>query len=497
MFRNSNLFIFVAYGYVHGEYFMKYFVSFLTFLCVALSDLHGATLYVTSLDDSGPGTLRQAFADAASGDNIEFSVTGTITLLSAITTPPSTDRTVSINTNKVSGITLSGGNSTNTFVLSTGTTNIYNITFIDGYTPGNYGGAIRIASQGVVFYARVNIYNCTFRDNVAGTTSGAIGISSFSVVRIYNCLFENNNGPYNAGAIGTFGDTEIYNSTFVGNSTSAHGGAIFQFASGTVDIENCTITQNTGPLGGGIANINTAANSMTIKNCIIQGNSSSNNFHDMYTGSGAGISSSGYNLIGTTLGANLTGDLTGNITGQSALLQPLQNNGGPTKTMLPGFGSPAYNAGGTPSQSTDQRGFPRTVGITDIGAVENQSPVSVTTSPIINIVETQANSGGNVTGGDNPHKRGLVWGTTNNPTLASSLGSTDDGNITGSFSTVMTGLTPGVKYFVRAYGLSLDESEHYGNQRIFTTIPTLGEWGLIILGLLLASFGAYRIYKMT
>lgn len=476
---------------------MRFFTTLLAALFLVLSYSTGATIYVTSLDDSGPGTLRQAFADAATGDNIEFSVTGTIVLATPITTADDLDKTISINTNQVSGITISGDNVTNAFVLRNSTTNIYNITFINGFSSDNYGGAIRMLAQNSFYYPRVNIYNCTFRDNVAGTIGGALGISFYSVVRIYNCLFENNNGPFNGGAIATFGYTQIYNSTFVGNSTTSNGGAILQLGSGSVYIENCTITQNTGPLGGGITNLNTSANSMTIKNCIIQGNSSSNNYHDMFTGSGVEITSAGYNLIGTTSGANLTGDLTGNIIGQSALLQPLQNNGGPTKTMMPGFGSPAYNAGGTPTQSTDQRGLPRTVGATDIGAVENQHPVSVTTLPITNVADTQANGGGNVSGGDNPHKRGLVWGTVNNPTLASAAGFTDDGNITGSFSTVMTGLTPGVKYFVRAYGQSLDESEHYGNQRIFTTIPTLGEWGLIIFGLLLASFGAYRIYKMS
>ena len=42
----------------------------------------GATLTVTSLADGGPGTLRQRIAAAASGDTINFKVTGTIVLTS-------------------------------------------------------------------------------------------------------------------------------------------------------------------------------------------------------------------------------------------------------------------------------------------------------------------------------------------------------------------------------------------------------------------------------
>jgi hypothetical protein len=39
-----------------------------------------ANVTVTMLDDSGPGSLRQAIADAVSGDTIDFAVTGMIRL---------------------------------------------------------------------------------------------------------------------------------------------------------------------------------------------------------------------------------------------------------------------------------------------------------------------------------------------------------------------------------------------------------------------------------
>jgi hypothetical protein len=44
--------------------------------------LHAATITVTNANDSGPGSLRQALANANNGDRINFAVTGTIMLTS-------------------------------------------------------------------------------------------------------------------------------------------------------------------------------------------------------------------------------------------------------------------------------------------------------------------------------------------------------------------------------------------------------------------------------
>ena len=41
---------------------------------------HAATITVTNTNDSGPGSLRQALANANNGDRINFGVTGTIAL---------------------------------------------------------------------------------------------------------------------------------------------------------------------------------------------------------------------------------------------------------------------------------------------------------------------------------------------------------------------------------------------------------------------------------
>src|SRR5262249_31337854 len=93
------------------------------------------------------------------------------------------------------------------------------------------------------------------------------------------------------------------------------------------------------------------------------------------------VVSRGHNLIGKADGA--FGWVASDLIGTSAspldpLVGPLQDNGGPTKTMALRFGSPAIDArdstnGGLPVPATDQRGRPRVVnGTIDIGAFETQ-----------------------------------------------------------------------------------------------------------------------------
>jgi len=51
-------------------------------LAATTMQAHAATITVTNTNDSGPGSLRQALANANNGDRINFAVTGTITLTS-------------------------------------------------------------------------------------------------------------------------------------------------------------------------------------------------------------------------------------------------------------------------------------------------------------------------------------------------------------------------------------------------------------------------------
>ncbi len=76
---------------------------------------------------------------------------------------------------------------------------------------------------------------------------------------------------------------------------------------------------------------------------------------------------------------------------------------------------------------------------------------TVTTTAVTSPTSTTAVSGGNITndGGAPITARGVCWATTANP-VATGLHTTD-GTGTGSFTSNITGLTPGATYHVRAY----------------------------------------------
>lgn len=97
------------------------------------------------------------------------------------------------------------------------------------------------------------------------------------------------------------------------------------------------------------------------------------------------------------------------------------------------------------------------------------------TTAVTAINTTVAVSGGNITsdGGATVTAKGVVWGTSQNPTIALST-KTTDGSGVGSFVSNISNLTANTTYYVRAYATnSLGTS--YGNEINFTTMPTIGQ----------------------
>jgi hypothetical protein len=281
----------------------------------------------------------------------------------------------------VQNSTLSGNSSGG--ILNAGTATIQNSTL-----SGNSGGAI--SNRGTA-----TVQNSTLSGN-----SGS-GIINGGTATVQNSTLSGNTVS-NGGGILNAGTVTVQNSTLTGNTASNGGGGILN--TGTATIENSTLSGNSAGFGSGIAIYNTA----TIRNSTISGNSASGN-------GGGGIFNSGTATIESTIISGNTGRRGSEIWNQktihlnannligsnpiattqaldnviigateitatsdgtwptdlAAILSPLASNGGLTQTHALVAGSPAINAGGTTSLTTDQRGIARPQGTaSDIGAFE-------------------------------------------------------------------------------------------------------------------------------
>jgi len=105
---------------------------------------------------------------------------------------------------------------------------------------------------------------------------------------------------------------------------------------------------------------------------------------------------------------------------------------------------------------------------------EASVPPTVTTSDVTSLTTNSALCGGEVTdeGSESVTARGVCWGKDPNPTITNST--TNDGTGPGSFTSSLTGLSPGTKYYVRAYATS-SAGTSYGNEHNFTTGAVLAE----------------------
>jgi hypothetical protein len=357
--------------------------------------MSGQTIQVTTLNDSGVGSLRaaitQANADAtktASPDLITFAsgLTGSIDLQTPL--PDITD-SIEIEGPGARLITIDAGavpRSADAPVLYDDTPS--SSLTISGLTVANaYGGAYR---GGFLYaeHATVRLLDDSFsHDSAPGDKQGGAGgggavYAHFSSLTAYGCLFTDNHGDYGGALAVTEGTLSVIDSTFANNSARGFGGAI-NLAGSTGTVTASTITGNsvkyTGPpsgpdgghigYGGGIAAL--GASKLTLIDSIVAGNHASGNamatpprpstnHRDVYIDVDDGSQL-------TALFSLIENDIQGlplnssDITGKSPDLGPLQNNGGETNTEVPFATSPVINAGTAVGLGVDQRGFRRTV----------------------------------------------------------------------------------------------------------------------------------------
>ena len=379
---------------------------FLTGLILS-QDADATILTVSSLADSGPGSLRDQVAAAAPGDTIDFSVTGTI---DTVTPPISIDKDLTIIGPGAGILTISGVyNTTGTrssdgaiFKINSGIVGISGLTLRDGAGAaiGNevFGGAICMTG------GTATVAGCVLTGNRADY-GGAIALTGGSLTISGTSISNNDIGEYRlGGGIYTSGGTLAVTSSTVSGNIAGFGGGILNDG-GTVTIWNSCISGNTAKSlitradatatfsrygwGGGIFNSN---GSVTITNSTLSGNVAQGDDGTTFSGGGGIYTESILTVVNSTIagnfsvsgggiqkidgtvslsnsivadnsaptGADISGTSTGdynlvqkgsfptgtnNITGQDAKLGVLSSNGGPTKTHALLSGSPALDAG--------------------------------------------------------------------------------------------------------------------------------------------------------
>jgi hypothetical protein len=258
--------------------FSSVLIRFITAAIFVISGpvaVSAATYTVSNLNDSGPGSLRQAINDAngtLGTSTINFSVSGTI--------PVTSGELNIISSLKISGpgsgsLTVSGNNTSRIFNVNANHVTISGITIQNGST-GSSGGGINNAGS-------LTVRDCTITGNSAGASFGG-GINNDGTLDIYNTTISNNFGGLAGGAINNYGALTIMGSAIYGNTSPSYGAGIN--SNGTLTIIGSTLTSNTGTSscrGGGLLN---SGGTVQISGSSISSNTSG-------SGGGGGIANDG------------------------------------------------------------------------------------------------------------------------------------------------------------------------------------------------------------
>lgn len=367
-------------------------------VCMAATSAYGATITVTSLDDAGAGTLREAITTAngsAGADEIVFNagLNGVIPLASDL---PAITEQLTIAGPGPRNVTISGQN-TRRVLSANASLTISGVRLANGFTDRGAGIAFNDST------GMLTVADCHFDQNTVTVDGGAIVILAGSV-KVERTTFTTDQAAGNGGVIwyGQGGGTPtatFTNCTFVNNFASSNGGAIRQFntTAYTSALTNCTFVVNNAGSGGGA--IAVAGGSMTLLNNLFTANAAGGNPGGHIRITGGTVTSLGHNLFGDLDGSNLTPDATdkfgviGSQLNTGVLIAFPFNNGGLTDTTPLLSSSIAIDGGAAAGAPvSDQRGFPRVGCSPDVGAFEVQTPADSDGDGVINCLDMCPNT---------------------------------------------------------------------------------------------------------
>jgi parallel beta-helix repeat protein len=394
-----------------------------------------ATITVTSNRDVAsagnpancPGAscgLRDAIAKAVNGDIINFNLPAGSTAITLLLGQLELSTNLSIDASGTSGgVTVDGNKNDRVFHVDANVAATFTSLTIQNGNTGGDGGGIYIDAGG-----NLALINSKVTGNTAGGFGG--GIENYGgTLALTNSAVSNNQAKTNFGGIDNWhgATATLSNSTLSGNTATGYTGGIYNGYDSALTLSGCTISGNTGNQGGGIYN----GGLLTLSNSTVTGNTAPDNGaggidQDEYYGpstltlinvtlaGNAGGDLGSYfqsvgnaRLINTLVGACTT-DMTGHVTDNGGNLDggdncgftaatsksratlnlgALADNGGPTRTLMPGANSDAVGRGlastckTAPASGVDQRGLLRsatacTSGAVEVGATASAPPLT-------------------------------------------------------------------------------------------------------------------------
>jgi hypothetical protein len=249
------------------------------------------SLNVTSLADSGPGTLRAAIqtadADATKqSDNfkINVNVSGTIDLQSPL---PDLNASIAIQGPGASSLTVeqAAGASFTSAIVTVGsgqTASLAGLTIANGSAGGiNNNGTLTVSG-------------CRISGNAATDGGGIHNTGTLTVGN--NSTLSGNSAGHDGGGIWNGGTLTVSNDMLTGNRADQDaGGAIFNFA-GTLTVSASAVCGNSAAVGGGIDN-NVFGSATIQQNSTLSGNSAADGGAILNAGT---LTVSGCTLAGNT-----------------------------------------------------------------------------------------------------------------------------------------------------------------------------------------------------
>ena len=353
------------------------------------------TFSVSTLADSGKGSLRAAVEDAndqVGSDRILFKAElgGTIVLASEIDVSDETH----FEGRGAEQLAISGGGAVRALDLDVTTpgqpVTIFGLTLRDGSAGAGDGGAIRNAD------ARLTIEESALTGNRASAgDGGAVAQQALApLLVIRRSTLSGNTSGADGGAIAAQQTrVSVETSTISGNAAGGDGGGVsWQGAApDSLSLDAATVAGNSaGGQGGGVSAA--GAGKRSLESAIVALNTAPA-AADIFSPALDPAFAAGFSLIADPAGFPLAATAP-NVLGQAPKLAPLGDYGGPTETRALLAGSPALDAGR--SGGPDQRGAGRPFDLSsvplasggndaDIGAYER----ALCGKAVINVIGTE------------------------------------------------------------------------------------------------------------